>query len=150
MTYLIALAVVAVLLVAASAFASFGCGAVRASSPRSWTKRRAGTRALRVPHAPQGDPAAGRRAAAVRRRLSARATLVAEPQVQAALRDLLSNRLWLKEHAATATLAELESARKALSTAKAALATQLERLADVRAELEAARSSQVTRADAHP
>jgi hypothetical protein len=82
--------------------------------------------------------------------LSARATLVAEPQVQAALRDLLSNRLWLKEHAATATLAELESARKALSTAKAALATQLERLADVRAELEAARSSQVTRADAHP
>jgi hypothetical protein len=82
--------------------------------------------------------------------LSARATLVAEPQVQAALRDLLSNRLWLKEHAATATLAELESARGALATAKAALATQLDRLAEVRAELEAARAAQASRADAHP
>lgn len=83
--------------------------------------------------------------------LSARATLVAEPQVQAALRDLLSHRLWLKEHAATATLAELESARAALASAKAALATQLERLAEVRAELESARAAQAVRAadDAH-
>jgi hypothetical protein len=82
--------------------------------------------------------------------LSARATLVAEPQVQAALRDLLSHRLWLKENAATATIAELESARGALAGAKAALATQLERLASVRADLEAARAAQSTRADAHP
>jgi hypothetical protein len=83
--------------------------------------------------------------------LSARATLVAEPQVQAALRDLLSHRLWLKEHADTATLTELESARGALSTAKAALATQLERLAEVRTELEAARAAQAAvRTDAHP
>src|SRR5262245_12794062 len=78
--------------------------------------------------------------------LSARATLVAEPQVQAALRDLLSHRLWLKEHAATATLAELESARKALLTAKEALSNQLERLADVRADLEAAKAAQAVRA----
>jgi len=78
--------------------------------------------------------------------LSARATLVAEPQVQAALRDLLSHRLWLKEHAATATLAELESARKALLTAKQALSNQLERLADVRADLEAAKAAQAVRA----
>ncbi len=77
--------------------------------------------------------------------LSARATLVAEPQVQAALRDLLAHRLWLKEHATTATLAELESARGALATAKAALTTQLERLAEVRAELQAARGGQVVR-----
>src|SRR3954463_14432553 len=82
--------------------------------------------------------------------LSARATLVAEPQVQAALRDLLSHRLWLKEHADSATPAELESARNALSTAKAALTTQLERLAEVRAELQAARAAQAPRADAHP
>ena len=79
--------------------------------------------------------------------LSARATLVAEPQVQAALRDLLSHRLWLKEHASTASLAELQSAHAALATAKAALTTQLERLAEVRAELEAARAAQTVRAD---
>lgn len=78
--------------------------------------------------------------------LSARATLVAEPQVQAALRDLLSHRLWLKENASTATIAELESARGALATAKAALAAQLDRLADVRGELEAARAAQAVRA----
>jgi len=82
--------------------------------------------------------------------LSARATLVAEPQVQAALRDLLANRLWLKEHAETATIAELRSAHTALAAAKAALVTQLERLAEVRAELEAARATQTVRsADAH-
>ena len=74
--------------------------------------------------------------------LSARATLVAEPQVQAALRDLLSHRLWLKEHAAGASIKELESARSALAGANASLATQLERLAAVRAELEAARAIQ--------
>lgn len=78
--------------------------------------------------------------------LSARATLVAEPQVQAALRDLLAHRLWLKENAGTATIAELESARGALATAKAALAAQLDRLAEVRHELEAARSAQTVRA----
>jgi hypothetical protein len=82
--------------------------------------------------------------------LSARATLVAEPQVQAALRDLLSHRLWLKEHADTATLGELASARSALAGAKASLATQLERLAKVRADLETARAAQAVRAaDAH-
>ena len=73
--------------------------------------------------------------------LSARATLVAEPQVQAALRDLLAHRLWLKENAATATIPELESARGALSAAKSALAAQLDRLAEVRSELEAARAA---------
>jgi hypothetical protein len=73
--------------------------------------------------------------------LSARATLVAEPQVQAALRDLLSHRLWLKENAGSATLAELKSAHDALASARSALATQLERLAEVRAELETARAA---------
>jgi hypothetical protein len=78
--------------------------------------------------------------------LSARATLVAEPQVQAALRDLLSHRLWLKENSETATIAELESARAALAAAKSALAAQLDRLAEVRSELEAARTAQAVRA----
>jgi hypothetical protein len=82
--------------------------------------------------------------------LSARATLVAEPQVQAALRDLLSHRLWLKEHAQSATLAELESAQKALAGAKTGLATQLARLADVREELDAARTAQAVRATGTP
>ena len=82
--------------------------------------------------------------------LSARATLVAEPQVQAALRDLLSHRLWLKEHAATATFTELTSAHHALAAANAALATQLERLAEVRSELESSRAAPTPRsADAH-
>ncbi|HEX5121681.1 MAG TPA: hypothetical protein VFV97_00445 [Rhodanobacteraceae bacterium] len=78
--------------------------------------------------------------------LSARATLVAEPQVQAALRDLLAHRLWLKENSETATIPELESARGALAAAKSALAAQLDRLAEVRSELEAARSAQAVRA----
>ena len=78
--------------------------------------------------------------------LSARATLVAEPQVQAALRDLLAHRLWLKEHAQTASLDELESARTALRSARAGLGTQLDRLAAVRADLEAARTARMARA----
>jgi hypothetical protein len=77
--------------------------------------------------------------------LSAQATLVAEPQVQAALRDLLAHRLWLKENAANATLAELASARNALATAKVALSAQLERLAEVRSELKNARAAQAVR-----
>ena len=74
--------------------------------------------------------------------LSARATLVAEPQVQAALRDLLAHRLWLKENAEVASINELESARSALAGAKSALATQLDRLAKVRTDLENARAAQ--------
>jgi hypothetical protein len=68
--------------------------------------------------------------------LSARATLAAEPQVQDALRDLLAHRLWLKEHAAEASIDELTSARDALAATRTSLATQLARLADVRADFE--------------
>jgi len=71
--------------------------------------------------------------------LSARSTLAAEPQVQDALRDLLAHRLWLKEHAASASLDELHSARDALAATRAALAGQLARLADVCAEFEQSR-----------
>ncbi|HEY0229895.1 MAG TPA: hypothetical protein VGC55_01470 [Dokdonella sp.] len=66
---------------------------------------------------------------------SARATLTAEPLVQDALRDLLAHRLWLKDHAAAASRQELLSARDALAATRAALARQLERLADVRSDL---------------
>ncbi len=72
--------------------------------------------------------------------LSARSTIAAEPLVQDALRDLLAHRLWLKEHAATASITELQSARDALAATRAALAGQLARLADVRAEFEQTRS----------
>ncbi len=72
--------------------------------------------------------------------LSARSTIAAEPQVQDALRDLLAHRLWLQEHAATASIGELESARDALAATRTALAGQLARLADVRAEFEQTRT----------
>jgi hypothetical protein len=69
-------------------------------------------------------------------RLSARVTLASEPQVQDALRDLLAHRLWLREHAAQATLAELLAARDALLATCSALAPQLARLADAREDFE--------------
>ena len=68
--------------------------------------------------------------------LSARATIAAEPQVQDALRDLLAHRLWLKDHAGQASIAELTSARDALVATRASLAAQLARLAVVRADFE--------------
>lgn len=76
--------------------------------------------------------------------VSARATLAAEPQVQEALRDLLAHRLWLREHATDASLAELLAAGNALDQARRRLAEQLERLAEVRADLNAAREAQVS------
>ena len=72
--------------------------------------------------------------------LSARSTIGAEPQVQDALRDLLAHRLWLKENAQTASVDELRSARDALAATRAALAGQLERLAEVRSEFEKTRA----------
>ena len=73
--------------------------------------------------------------------VSARATLAAEPQVQEALRDLLAHRLWLKQNAARASDSELLAARDALAATRATLARQLERLADVRADVEQTRAA---------
>ena len=70
--------------------------------------------------------------------LSAHATLAAEPQVQQALHDLLQHRLWLREHAADASDADLKAAAGALAESRRTLATQLGRLAAVRDELAAA------------
>lgn len=67
--------------------------------------------------------------------LSARATLTAEPEVQAALHDLLQHRLWLKQRGLDASLGELRAAASALVHSRQKLATQLERLDQVRREL---------------
>jgi hypothetical protein len=75
--------------------------------------------------------------------LSARATLAAEPQVQDALRDLLAHRLWLKDHAAGASIEELRSARDALTATRSSLTRQLARLAEVRGDFERIRAGQV-------
>lgn len=63
----------------------------------------------------------------------------AEPQVHAALRDLLAHRLWLRDRAAGAATGELHAARDALLATRAALVAQLARLADARADLERSR-----------
>ena len=70
--------------------------------------------------------------------LSAHATLTAEPEVQAALHDLLQHRLWLRQFGADATLDQLRSAAAALVHSRDKLAIQLERLGEVRAELASA------------
>ena len=76
--------------------------------------------------------------------LSARAILTAEPQVQEALRDLLGHRLWLKDHAATASIDELIPARDALAATRSSLADQLERLARARADIKLTRATTPT------
>lgn len=70
--------------------------------------------------------------------LSARATLAAEPEVQAALHDLLQHRLWLKQFGAEASLDSLRTARSALEQSRLKLSTQLERLEQARGELASA------------
>lgn len=70
--------------------------------------------------------------------LSAHATLTAEPEVQAALHDLLQHRLWLRQFGANASLDELRSAAAALVHSRDQLATQLGRLGEVREDLASA------------
>lgn len=82
--------------------------------------------------------------------LSARATLAAEPQVQDALRDLLAHRLWLKEHAGSASIAELRAARDALAATRSSLTRQLARLAEVRIDLESMHAAQAGRVASPP
>jgi hypothetical protein len=72
--------------------------------------------------------------------LSARATLTAEPEVQAALHDLLQHRLWLRQFGADASLEALRAARVALQQSREKLAAQLLRLDEVRRELAGAGS----------
>ncbi|MGA9340960.1 MAG: hypothetical protein WBV61_01325 [Rhodanobacteraceae bacterium] len=62
-----------------------------------------------------------------------------EPVVQAALRDLLAHRLWLKANAQTASFGALRSARDALLNARTTLAAQLEQLLSAREQFDQAR-----------
>lgn len=64
-----------------------------------------------------------------------------EPQVQAALRDLLAHRLWIKEHAANARLDELRAAHTALGHARDTLARQLASLTEAQTDLDRAWAS---------
>ncbi len=72
--------------------------------------------------------------------LSAHATLTAEPEVQAALHDLLQHRLWLKQFGVDASLSALQSATAALVKSREKLAIQLKQLGEVREQLEQAGS----------
>ncbi len=67
--------------------------------------------------------------------LSAHATLTAEPEVQAALHDLLQHRLWLKQFGAEASLKALKASSSALDTSRQKLAAQLKQLSEVREDL---------------
>lgn len=75
--------------------------------------------------------------------MSARAdsALAADTKVQAALKDLLGHRLWIKQHAEAASLEQLATARDALSQSARTLAALLERLAEIAADLQRAQAS---------
>jgi hypothetical protein len=75
-----------------------------------------------------------------------KAMLVALPEemsadANAGLRDLLAHRLWIKQHAATASRADLDAALAAIDTSREVLAAQLARLDSITGELAAAQSS---------
>lgn len=59
-------------------------------------------------------------------------------QVQLALRDLLAHRLWLRDHAARASLAEIADAHEALHQSRIKLAGQLAQLDVARDDLQLA------------
>ena len=67
--------------------------------------------------------------------------LTADDKVQAALRDLLAHRLWIKQHAAEATPSELGAACAAIEQSHGLMHAQLTRLDAIAAELAAAQSS---------
>ncbi|MDR3387743.1 MAG: hypothetical protein P4L92_11885 [Rudaea sp.] len=71
----------------------------------------------------------------------AHSALSADGKVQAALKDLLGHRLWIKQHALQATRQELDAARAALAKSATTLGAQLDRLAVIAADLERAQSS---------
>jgi chromosome segregation ATPase len=67
--------------------------------------------------------------------------LSADDKVQAALRDLLAHRLWIREHGESATVAELEAACDAMDQSGARMSQQLERLTAASDELARAQST---------
>jgi uncharacterized membrane protein len=71
----------------------------------------------------------------------ANVALTADDKVQAALRDLLGHRLWIKQHAAEAAPNELDVACAAVEQSHKLMQAQLARLDAIAAELAAAQSS---------
>lgn len=66
--------------------------------------------------------------------------LAADNKVQAALRDLLEHRLWIRQHAPEARQAALDQAIGALEQSRAAMAQQLGKLAGITQELREAQA----------
>jgi len=64
--------------------------------------------------------------------------LTADDKVQAALRDLLQHRLWIKQHAVDADQPALDTAVAALRQSQRAMSAQLERLAEITRALQEA------------
>ncbi len=75
--------------------------------------------------------------------MSARAdsALDADAKVQAALKDLLAHRLWIQQHAETASIDQFTAAREALNQSGLTLSALLRRLDEASSELERAQIS---------
>lgn len=70
--------------------------------------------------------------------------LSADAKVKAALKDLLAHRLWIQQHAAAASQAELDKARTAMTHSRTTLAAQIDRLDAISADLQRAQASAQT------
>lgn len=64
--------------------------------------------------------------------------LTADDKIQAALRDLLQHRLWIKQHALDADQPDLDNAVSALRQSQSAMDRQLSRLAEITRALQEA------------
>ncbi|MBN8738165.1 MAG: hypothetical protein BGP24_03155 [Lysobacterales bacterium 69-70] len=66
--------------------------------------------------------------------------LAADDKVQAALRDLLQHRLWIKQHAIDAAQAELDTAVDALRQSRGSMERQLQHLDEITTALREAQA----------
>ncbi|MBS0192991.1 MAG: hypothetical protein JSR34_01965 [Proteobacteria bacterium] len=80
----------------------------------------------------------------------ARASLDTDARVQAGLRDLLQHRMWLQQHADSATQESLDEAAAALAKARERIAAELARLDDAGAELDSATGPAIAAAGREP
>jgi hypothetical protein len=71
---------------------------------------------------------------------TAASALSADNKFQAALKDLLGHRLWIKQHGDDATPAQLDAASSALAQSSTMLGAQLARLEEIATDLERAQS----------
>jgi hypothetical protein len=69
------------------------------------------------------------------------AALMADDKVQAGLRDLLGHRLWIKQHAESASRAQLDTACAAIDQSRQIMQSQLARLDAITGDLAAAQTS---------